>query len=177
MRVIRGKYKSRYYPVPKGFPSRPTTDFAKEGLFNILENRMELSGINALDLCAGTGSLSVELLSREVGTVLAVDSHPVAVRHITSMSESLGCKNELRVVRSDVFKFLGICSQRYDLILADPPYEFKGYQELLDLIFNRDLLNDDGLLALEHGRDQDFSTHPRFIFMRKFGNVHFSFFE
>lgn len=177
MRIIRGKFKSRHYPVPKGFPSRPTTDFAKEGLFNLLENRIELSGLNALDLCAGTGSLSMELLSRGAGTVLAVDSNPICVRHIAKMSEAFGCKNELRIIRSDVLKFSASCTQGFDLILADPPYEFKAYDELIELVVSRSMLNENGLFVLEHGRDQDFSKHPRFSFMRKFGNVHFSFFE
>ncbi len=177
MRIIRGKYKTRRYSPPKNFPSRPITDFAKEALFNILENQLHLEGLRILDLCAGTGSVSLEFLSREAGTVMAVDNHRVCIRHLNSLRSELDCKDELTLVKSDVLKFVERTKESFDLIFADPPYAFQHHQKLVDLIFSRKLLAPSGWLIVEHGRDISFENRTHFEFCRKYGSVHFSFFN
>lgn len=177
MRIIRGKYKSRRYPVPKNFPSRPTTDFAKEGLFNILEHQYSLEDLMILDLCAGTGNISIELLSREAGKVIAVDRNFNCVRHIKTMAAKLGCEEDLTVIKSDIAKFINKTDQQFDLIFADPPYAYTDYEAIITSIFERDLLTKDGLLIVEHGKETSLEAITHFKFMRIYGNVHFSFFE
>lgn len=177
MRIIRGKYKTRKYTVPKGFPSRPTTDFAKEGLFNILDNQLVMDDLNILDLCAGTGNISIEFLSREAGTVTAVDSNYNCVRHIKKMSRDYNCENEILVFKSDVLKYLKGTGSTFDIIFADPPYAYEHYLELVHLIFERELLNPGGLLIVEHSALTSFEDNTHFDFSRKYGNVHFSFFK
>lgn len=178
MRIIRGKYKTRYFPVPKGFPSRPTTDFAKEALFNILENGYLQDDMQILDLCAGTGSISFEFLSREYGQVTAVDNHPICLRHLHQLSKQLNCGNDLITIKSDVIKFLqGTNHTTYDLIFTDPPFNFGKYDELVQLVFSGDWLYEDGLLIVEHGKETSLEHITEFQFSRIYGNVHFSFFE
>jgi len=177
VRIIRGKYKTRRYPVPKNFPSRPTTDFAKEGLFNILEHQYIHSDMEILDLCAGTGNISIEFLSRELGNVIAVDQNFNAYRHMKTMAAKLGCENELLVIKSDILKFVRKTEKKFDLIFADPPYKYTNYVELIETIFARELLQKDGVLIVEHGKESSFEAITHFKFMRIYGNVHFSFFE
>ena len=177
MRIIRGKYKTRRYSVPKGFPSRPTTDFAKEGLFNILDNQLVMDDLDILDLCAGTGNISMEFLSREAGTVTAVDSNFNCVRHMKKMVHEYGCEDEIVILKSDVLKFLKSTGSTFDVIFADPPYVYEHYNELVDLVFERELLNEGGLLIVEHGASTSFEDKTQFDFSRKYGNVHFSFFK
>jgi 16S rRNA (guanine(966)-N(2))-methyltransferase RsmD len=177
VRIIRGKYKSRRYPVPKNFPSRPTTDFAKEGLFNILEHQYTLEDLMILDLCAGTGNISIEFLSRDAGKVIAVDRHHNCVRHIKTMAVKLGCEEDLTVINSDIIKFIKKTEQKFDLIFADPPFAYTDYEALITTIFERDLLSQNGLLIVEHGKETSLEAITHFKFMRIYGNVHFSFFE
>lgn len=177
MRIIRGRFKTRRYTIPKKFPSRPTTDFAKEGLFNILENRLDLFDLDILDLCAGTGNISFEFLSREAGHVTSVDNNYNCVRHISQMSKNFGCEEEIDIVKSDLLKFLRNCEEKFDLIFADPPYAFKYYEELVDTVFEKDLLKENGILIVEHGKETSLENKTHFAFSRKFGNVHFSFFN
>lgn len=177
MRIIRGKYKTRYFPVPKNFPSRPTTDFAKEGLFNILEHHYTLDGLNILDLCAGTGNISVEFVSREYGKVTAVDQNSNCIRHIKSMCEKLGCSSEIKVVKAEIIKYLKKTEDHFDLIFADPPYNFTAYKELVSTVFERDLLKEQGVLIVEHGKRTSLEEITHFKFSRIYGNVCFSFFE
>ena len=176
MRIIRGKYKTRYYRFPKGFPSRPTTDFAKEGLFNVLEHQFISDEMEILDLCAGTGNIAMEFLSRELGNVLAVDSNFNCVRHIKTMSHKFGCEKELKVLKSDVLKFLGKTEKSFDLIFADPPYAYEHHTEIINTVFERNLLNKDGVLVMEHGKETSLENITQFKFVRIYGGVHFSFF-
>lgn len=169
MRIIRGKYKTRRYGLPKKFPSRPTTDFAKEGLFNVLSHKMVLEDLKILDLCAGTGSISIEFLSREGGTVTAVDQNYNCVRHIQSMADRFECKDELLVYKSEMLKFLNKTNQSFDLIFADPPYDFPHHARIAEIIFERKLLNDDGLLVIEHGKQTDLSDITHSIFLVHMG--------
>lgn len=177
MRIIRGKYKTRKYGIPKKFPSRPTTDFAKEGLFNVLSHKMVLDDLTILDLCAGTGSISIEFLSRESGSVVAVDQNYNCVRHIQEMAQRFECTEDLIVYKQEILRFLEKTTQKFDLIFADPPYEYNHHGRIVELVFERELLEEDGLLIIEHGKQTDLSALANFDFSRKFGNVHFSFFQ
>ena len=177
MRIIRGKYKTRRYPVPKSFPSRPTTDFAKEGLFNILEHQYLSENMEILDLCAGTGNISIEFLSREVGKVIAVDKNFNAYKHMKAMASELGCQEELTVIKADILKFISKTDKQFDLIFADPPYKYADHKSIVEIVFQRNLLKEDGILIIEHGRETSLENITQFKFMRIYGNVHFSFFE
>lgn len=177
MRIIRGIYKSRRFSVPKSFPSRPTTDFAKEGLFNILEHKFTLDGLEILDLCAGTGNISMEFLSREAGSVIAVDQNFNCVKHIKTMAHEYGCEKDLNVIKSEILKYLKNTERKFDIIFADPPYAFMDHKVIVETIFERELLNKNGVLIIEHGKETSLETITHFGFMRKYGNVEFSFFE
>ena len=177
MRIIRGRFKTRRYSVPKRFPSRPTTDFAKEGLFNVIENQMILENLKILDLCAGTGNISFEFLSREAGTVVAVDKNFHCYKHINKMSYEFDCSDEIRVIKSDILKFLDQNVDSYDIIFADPPYAYEHHKSIAEKVFERNLLAQDGLLIIEHGKETSLESLPHFLFSRKYGNVHFSFFQ
>lgn len=177
MRIIRGILKTKKITVPKRFPSRPTTDFAKEGLFNMLENRFDFIDLKLLDLCAGTGNISFEWLSREAGEVVAVDSNFNVVRHIKTLAKSFEVTSQIQVVHSDVVKFLEKTSEKFDLIFADPPYEVKFHADIVRLVFERELLTGNGLLIIEHGKRTDLSQLPNYELSRGYGNVVFSFFS
>lgn len=177
MRVIRGILKTKRLTVPKGFPSRPTTDFAKEGLFNILENRFALYDLNMLDLCSGTGNISFELLSREAGHVTAVDQNFNCVRHIQKCAKDFEVDENIDVIKSEAVKFLEKIDDKYDLIFTDPPYEATFYDKIVATTFERNLLNEDGLLIIEHDKRTKLEHLPNFQYSRKYGNVVFSFFN
>lgn len=177
MRINRGKLKSRRIATPKNFPSRPTTDFAKEGLFNILENRLSLIDLEILDLCAGTGNISLEFASREAGKITSVDTNYNCVKFIQNLISEFDLKEEMQVYKSDVRDFLRKTAQKFDLVFADPPYDMKIHQEMLDLIFEKKVLKENGLCIIEHGRQTDLSQNATFVEKRSFGNVHFSFFK
>ena len=174
MRIISGIYGGRRLSPPKNITARPTTDFAKESLFNLLNNRMDPEGIDMLDLFAGTGGIGIECVSRGAREVTAVEIAHVQQNWIISCCTQLGIKN-LSVIRGDVFKFLSACRTRYDLIFADPPYALDRIEELPDLTLG--LLKKDGWLVIEHGKDTDFTSHPNHIETRSYGSVHFSFFQ
>ncbi len=174
MRIISGIYGGRRLSPPKNITARPTTDFAKESLFNLLNNRMDPEGIDMLDLFAGTGGIGIECVSRGAREVTAVEIAHVQQNWIISCCKQLGIKN-LSVIRGDVFKFLSACRTRYDLIFADPPYALDRIEEIPDLTLG--LLKKDGWLVIEHGKDTDFTSHPNHIETRSYGSVHFSFFQ
>ena len=161
---------------PKNIIARPTTDFAKESLFNLLNNRIYLEGIDVLDLFAGTGSIGIECVSRGAREVTAVELAHVQQNWIISCCKQLGIHN-LNLIRGDVFKFLAACHTKYDLIFADPPYALEQLPTLADTILDHTALKEGGWLVIEHGKDVDFSTHPRHIETRQYGSVHFSFFQ
>lgn len=177
MRIIRGILKTKRITVPKSFPSRPTTDFAKEGLFNILENRIDLIDLKILDLCAGTGNISFELISRQAGNVTSVDVNFNAVRHMKTLAKDFEVDHLMQVIKSDVLKFIEKTGDKYDLIFSDPPYDAKFHEELHHQIYERNLLTENGLLIIEHGKRQDLSHLANFEFKRVYGNVVFSFFN
>ena len=175
MRIIIGKFRGRRLMPPKNITARPTTDFAKESLFNLLTNRMDLEGADVLDLFAGTGSISLECVSRGAREVTAVELAHTQQNFIIATSKSLGINN-LHLIRGDVFRYLKACSIRYDLIFADPPYALEELPTLPSLIVPA-LLKPGGLFVLEHGDQYDFSGHPHFLDLRTYGSVHFSFFQ
>ena len=185
MRIISGIYGGRRLSPPKNITARPTTDFAKESLFNLLNNRLDFEGIDVLDLFAGTGGIGIECVSRGAREVTAVEIAHVQQNWIISCCRQLGIKN-LSVIRGDVFKFLSACRTKYDLIFADPPYALEELPTLPDIILkNSDIrsqnsdsiLKEDGWLVIEHGKDTDFTSHPRHVETRTYGSVHFSFFQ
>lgn len=176
MRIIRGKYKGRHIPTPTGFKARPTTDFAKEGLFNILENvYIDFSDSpSALDLFAGTGSIGIELASRGCNKVISVEKDFKHWQFLVRVQKALQAK-EWFPLKGDVFRYVQTCKERYDFIFADPPYDLENLKDIPDAALP--LLAEDGLFVLEHGGNYDFSEHPRFINHRKYGSVNFSFFK
>ncbi len=176
MRIISGKYKSRRFKVPASFKARPTTDFARESLFNILNNTLDWENTNALDLFSGTGSIAFELASRGCPRVVSVEQKGQHHSFICSVIDKLET-DEVCPLKMDAFKYLKSAFEKFDFIFADPPYHLKNIHKIPDLIFEKELLKPDGLFILEHGRNDDFSQHERFTHMRKYGNVHFSFFE
>ena len=176
MRIISGIYGGRRLSPPKNITARPTTDFAKESLFNLLNNRMDFEGIDMLDLFAGTGGIGIECVSRGAREVTAVEIAHVQQNWIISCCKQLGIRN-LSVIRGDVFKFLSACRTKYDLIFADPPYALEQLPTLPDVILGQDILKEDGWLVIEHGKDTNFTSHPRHVETRTYGSVHFSFFQ
>ena len=176
MRVISGKYRGRRFDVPRTFKARPTTDFAKENLFNVLSNRLDYeSGVVALDLFAGTGSISLELLSRGCAKVVSVEKEALHYAFISKVKHELGDAAWFPC-RGDVFKFVAHCNERFDFIFADPPYDLAGLSDLPDLVFGHGLLKPGGLMVLEHGKRNNFEAHPCFVERRIYGSVNFSFF-
>lgn len=176
MRIITGKYKGRHFEVPRSFKARPTTDFAKENLFNVLRGYLDFEGARALDLFSGTGSITLELLSRGCSHVVAVERDPFHYRVIEEFLHRLGDENAVPV-RGDVFKFLNACHEQYDLIFADPPYILPNIPDLPDLVLERNLLLPNGIFVLEHGKRDNFESHPRFLEHRQYGSVNFSLFQ
>ena len=161
---------------PQGYKARPTTDFAKEGLFNILNNEYEMDGLKVLDLFGGTGAISYEFASRGAERVYCVEMLPLHANFIKSQTAKFGMDN-LTVVRHNVFEFLEICHEKFDIIFADPPYALEGLANIPDKVFERDILHPGAYFILEHPEEFNFSEHPYFVKERKYGNVHFSFFE
>ena len=175
MRIISGKYGRRRFDVPTNITARPTTDMARENLFNVLGNIIDLEGVTVLDLFAGTGAMSFEFLSRGAAHVTAVEKARTQAEFIKKVQRQLDDPN-LTLVRGDVFKFINSCRQSFDVIFADPPYDCQHYNELVRLIFDNNLLNDDGLFVLEHDKYVHFEEHPHFMEQRHYGKVNFSFF-
>lgn len=176
MRVISGIYKHRHFDVPRSFKARPTTDFAKESLFNVLCNNMDFEDASALDLFSGTGSITIELLSRGCNHVVSVEKDGMHHSFICKVLKELKTDKCLPI-RGDVFKFIKACREKYDIIFADPPYALETIAQIPDLIFANDLLCEDGIFVLEHGKTNNFEEHPHFFEHRAYGSVNFSFFK
>ena len=191
MRIITGKYKGRHFDIPRTFKARPTTDFAKENIFNVLNGYIDFDGCEALDLFAGTGSITLELLSRGCSSVTSIELDRDHFRFICECVKKLGTEACLPL-RADVFRFIKSCRQQYDFIFADPPYALKELPQIPDLVLGTSsllsspstlhpspstLLKSGGLFVFEHGKDYDFSQHPRFVEHREYGSVNFSLFR
>ena len=176
MRIITGKYKGRHFDIPRSFKARPTTDFAKENIFNVLTQYVDLGDATALDLFSGTGSISLELLSRGCQQVISVEMDRDHHRFICECLKKLG-EDVVIPLRADVFRFLKSCHTQFDFIFADPPYALKELPTIPDLIFEKGLLKEGGIFVFEHGKDHDFSEHPHFVEHRSYGSVNFSLFK
>ncbi|MEE1366376.1 MAG: 16S rRNA (guanine(966)-N(2))-methyltransferase RsmD [Muribaculaceae bacterium] len=176
MRIIRGKFGKRRFDVPKNITARPTTDFARENIFNVLENMLDFEGLTALDLFAGTGAISFEFVSRECSEVTAVEMANTQANFIKSVKQKLSADN-LRVIKGDVFKFVETCSNKFDIIFADPPYDHPRFGEIPSLILNSQMIKPGTLVIVEHSRDYDFSQLPHFSEQRTYGSVNFSLFQ
>jgi len=176
IRIISGKNRGKRILAPKNLPVRPTTDMAKESLFNILNNEFYFDEINALDLFAGTGNISYELASRGCENITAVDLDNACVKFIEKTAEQLAFE-AITVYRSEVMAYLDREYHQYDLIFADPPYDYEDYEKLVNKIFLKQLLKEDGVLVVEHQSRLDLSELDYFDFSRKYGNVRFSFFR
>ncbi|MEM7105855.1 MAG: RsmD family RNA methyltransferase [Bacteroidota bacterium] len=177
MRIISGKFKGRrFYPPAKNWPTRPTTDFAKEGLFNILRNQFEFDEIKVLDLFCGTGNHSYEFISRGCTDVTCVDKFKGCIAFIKEIADKLEIEKELRVVRADVFKFIASVRDTYDYIFAGPPYGLANMDSIPDLIFEHSLIKSGGWFVMEHNPNHDYSGHPNFVEARHYGKTIFSIF-
>lgn len=177
MRIVSGKYKGRRFTPPKNFSARPTTDFAKENLFNILNNYFDWEDIeSALDLFGGTGSISFEMLSRGCHKVICVEKASVHVDFIEKTKETLKIDN-MTVFKQDVFKYLENCKMQFDFIFADPPYDLRNFGDVPKLILEKDLIKSGGMFVMEHSKEYDFSNLPLFTEKRVYGSVNFSVFE
>lgn len=175
MRIISGRFRGRRLMPPKNITARPTTDFAKESLFNLLSNRMDFAGVEMLDLFAGTGSIGIEFISRGAKEVTSVELAHTQQNFIISVCKQLNINN-LHVIRTDVFRYIKTCRLQYDFIYADPPYDLQALPTLPNLIFEQRLLKEYGLFVLEHSKSNTFQAHPHFIEQRTYGSVNFSFF-
>ncbi len=176
MRIITGLYKGRHFDIPRTFKARPTTDFAKENIFNVLTGYLDFEGATALDLFSGTGSISLELVSRGCSRVVSVEADRDHHRFISDCLKKLDTQACVPL-RGDVFRFLKSCRQQFDFIFADPPYALKELPTIPNLIFEKQLLSDGGVFVFEHGKDHDFTAHPHFVEHRAYGSVNFSIFR
>ena len=195
MRIITGKYKGRHFEIPRSFKARPTTDFAKENIFNVLTGYIDFEGATALDLFSGTGSISLELVSRGCARVISVEADRDHHRFILQCLQKLGGQSRgpqsrgqvpeaepsepvpVTAIRGDVFKYLKSCKQQFDFIFADPPYALKELKTIPSLIFEKNLLKEDGVFVFEHGKTDAFTDHPNFVEHRSYGSVNFSIFR
>lgn len=175
MRIIRGKYGRRRFDVPKNITARPTTDFARENLFNVLENIDDFEGKSALDLFAGTGAISIEFLSRGCTRVVAVEAAATQANFIKSVKAKIG-DDALTVVRGDVFRYVATCREKFDFIFADPPYDHPRFAEIPGLILGSGMLKEGTVVIIEHSKNHDFSSLPGFREHRVYGSVNFSIF-
>lgn len=176
MRIVSGKYRGRKLLPPMNLPVRPTTDFAKEGLFNILNNMVDFETLKVLDLFTGTGSIAFEFLSRGAIEVTAIDSNHRCIEFIKKTAEIFGSGN-IKAIKSNSFVFIKHMASKYDLIFADPPYDLEGIEALPDLIFSSSLLADDGMFIMEHSSAYKFEKNVNFDSQRQYGSVNFSFFR
>jgi 16S rRNA (guanine966-N2)-methyltransferase len=177
MRIIGGEFKGRRFnPPAKNWPTRPTTDFAKEGLFNILINTFDLPSLRVLDLFGGTGNHSYEFISRGCRDVTYVDKFHGCVAFVQKTARELGIENYLNIVRADVFRFIQSPQQPYNYIFAGPPYPLPNIPDIPDLVLRQGLLKAGGWLVLEHNPQHDFKNHPNLLQVRNYGTTIFSIF-
>lgn len=175
MRIIAGTLRGRRLNPPQGLPVRPTTDMARESLFNILNNYVDYEDCTVMDLFAGTGAVSLEFVSRGAKEVTLVEINNQCTEFIKATAMQFGIRN-LHVVRADVFDLLKRANRRFDIIFADPPYAIENLASLPDLVFEKQVLTDDGIFVLEHPREYSFEEHPHFWQHRAYGKVNFTFF-
>jgi 16S rRNA (guanine966-N2)-methyltransferase len=178
MRIIAGKFKGRrFYPPADNWPTRPTTDYAKEGLFNILTNHFEFSDLKVLDLFGGTGNHTYEFISRGCEDVTYVDKHAPAVKFVRETTKKLDIEENLRIIQGDVFRFVAATTEQFDYIFAGPPYGLPALDSIPNKIFEHKLLRGDGWFVLEHNPNHKFTEHPHFFDVRNYGKTIFSIFK
>jgi 16S rRNA (guanine966-N2)-methyltransferase len=176
LRIIGGKYRGRRIDPPGNFKARPTTDFAREGLFNILDNRIDFEDIIVLDLFSGTGSISYEFASRGASSVHLVEKDRIHINGIRRIIKDMDMEN-IRPIHIDVKAYLKTCSIKYDIVFADPPYDLQWLQELPDLVTEAGIIKEEGFFILEHPKALNFNSHKLFFEHRNYGGVNFSFFK
>ncbi len=176
MRIIRGKYGRRRFTVPANITARPTTDFARENIFNVIENNIDIEGIRALDLFAGTGAITFELLSRGATEVTAVEKSATQQKFIAKVAAELNEKG-LHLIRGDVKRYIASPTTQFDFIFADPPYDMPDFDEVAIKALESGLLRPGGMMILEHSGKRDYSSHPWFTERRVYGSVNFSIFH
>jgi len=177
MRIISGKFRSKVIMAPESLPVRPTTDMAKEALFNWLAFRMDFEEITALDLFAGTGNITYELMSRGTERIVCVDKHPACVRFISDTIKKLGAGRGIELYNTDAVIALERVKMTFDFIFADPPFDYPDHKKIVTNILDRKLLKEDGWLAVEHPKNVDLKDVPGFAESRHYGKVYFSFFQ
>ena len=177
MRIVSGIHKGKRITAPKKMPVRPTTDIAKEALFNILNNDYYFDEISVLDLFSGIGSISLEFASRGTKNIISVDNHYACVKFLSNTATELNC--EIQTIKSDVYKFLDSSTQQYDIIFADPPYHFSSeqFERIYHQVFDKKMLKENGLLIIEHSKKTDLSSLNNFSKLKKYGGNCFSFFR
>ncbi len=176
MRIVSGEFKGRHFFPPKNLAARPTTDIAKEGLFDILSHRLDIEDIAVYDMFGGTGGISLEFASRGCEHVTLTELNSVNYAFIRKVIDELKVST-IQTYKTDAFRFVQNSKQKFDLVFADPPYDLPKLPEIPDLIFEKELLNEGGILILEHPKEFDFSQHSHFSEHRKYGHVNFSFFK
>ena len=175
MRIIGGAFKARQFHPPSGIPTRPTTDFAKEGLFNVLNNAFNFDNIKVLDLFGGTGSISFELASRGCTDITTVEIFPKCANFIKKTAEEFNFKG-IKVMQTDVFQYMQNCIEKYDFIFAGPPYPLPNLPEIPDLIFQYGLVEGEGWFIMEHNPNHNFEKHPHFLKSKNYGSTIFAIF-
>ncbi len=176
MRIIAGKLKGRRLHPPRNIQARPTTDMAREGLFNVLGDRVDMENCDVLDLFFGSGAVALEFISRGARSVTAIDIRYTSKKFLETIAHEWEIDN-LKVVKADVFRMLTKAKGNFDLVFADPPYGLAGVAKLPDLVLNSTWLENGGSFILEHGSELDFSEHEALSMYKEFGHVHFSFFD
>ena len=176
MRIIAGKFRGKVILAPKNIPTRPTTDFAKTGLFNILKDSIDFETVRLLDLFAGTGSITFEFASRGCNDSISVEQNPVCFKHLLSTVKELDLPGSI-IYRADVFKFLKKNQEPFDIIFADPPFRLKIKDQLINIIFDKQLLKQNGLLILEQGERDEVIKNEYFVENRNYGHVSFSIYK
>ena len=178
MRIIGGYLKGRRFDPPaKKWPTRPTTDIAKEALFNMLQFELDYENLIALDLFGGTGNHCYELISRGAKHVTYVDKFAPAIQFVIRQSEKLEIADKMKIVKMDVFRYVEKTSHSYDYIFAGPPYPLKTLDDIPDHVLSHNILKEGGIFVLEHNQNHNFEAHPRFLKVRNYGQTHFSFFS
>lgn len=178
MRIIGGEFKGRRFTPPaKNWPTRPTTDYAKEALFNIITNTLDFESLKVLDLFGGSGSLSYEFISRGCNEVTYIDSFPGCIKFVKETAKKLGIESKIRIFKSDVLKFIDRNGEQFDFIFADPPYAMAGIDSIPDRIFKNNLLKENGWFVMEHNSNHNFKDHPHCFDSRNYGKTLFSFFK
>jgi len=177
MRIISGKLKGRRLRAPKNLPVRPTTDMAKEALFNIINNSYYFDSITVIDLFSGTGNISYEFASRGTQNIYAIDANYNCIKYISTTAKELDL--DINTFKSDVYKFIDKTSTKADIIFADPPYDFEveKFLEIVDTVFAKNLLKEEGVLIIEHSKQTDLSTHEKHSYDKRYGGNVFSFFD